>query len=50
MGTSFLCGKYLISLFKLFYNIKQTLFSKNNRRYRRFIQILSETFRREKSA
>ena len=26
--TSFLCGKYLISLFKLFYNIKQTLFSK----------------------
>jgi len=27
-GTSFLCGKYLISLFKLFYNIKQTLFSK----------------------
>ena len=28
METSFLCGKYLISLFKLFYNIKQTLFSK----------------------
>ena len=28
MGTSFFCGKYLISLFKLFYNIKQTLFSK----------------------
>ena len=28
METSFFCGKYLISLFKLFYNIKQTLFSK----------------------
>ena len=42
METSFWYGKYLISLFKLF--------SENIRRYRRFIQILSETFRREKSA